>query len=145
MKVTDPEATSWSVYRRWGFRYWHSADDTEGSEADLVIIVVQIVVIAPVWFIAKWFGAPWTIVVERNGTEVAEERVRGWRRSQARIREIAEAAAAGTLDQKIVANVPTGRDLPPEMGVTPQEWAKLTPEARVTLWRMFNSGGLRRR
>jgi hypothetical protein len=36
----------------------------------IVINSLQFVVFSPIWFIAKWFGAPWTIVIERNGTEV---------------------------------------------------------------------------
>jgi hypothetical protein len=42
-----------------------------------IFTVVQVVIISPIWFIAKWFGAPWTIVVERNGTQVCEVKVRG--------------------------------------------------------------------
>jgi hypothetical protein len=37
------------------------------------------------------------ILIERNGREIGDERVRGWRESQRRIQEIAESAAAGTL------------------------------------------------
>jgi hypothetical protein len=54
-------------------------------------------VLWPPWFIAKWLGVPWVILIERNGSEIGDERVRGWRESQRRIQEIAESAAAGTL------------------------------------------------
>jgi hypothetical protein len=51
-------------------------------------------------FIAKWLGVRWIVSIERNGGEVGDERVRGWRKSQRRIREIAQSAAAGTLQQE---------------------------------------------
>jgi hypothetical protein len=102
------------------------------------------VVISPFWFVAKWLGVPWTIVIERNGFEVGEVRA-WWRASQWCIQDIAESAAAGNLDQKIVADLPTEWICPPDMSVTPEVRAKLTPEAKVTLWRMYNSGELHRR
>jgi hypothetical protein len=115
-----------------------------GEGGELLIDLLQIVVISPFWFVAKWFGVPWTIVIERNGTEVGEERVRGWRNSQRRIQEIAESAAARTLDRTIVASLPTEMNLPPDMNMTPEAWAKLAPVTKATLWRMYNSGGLHR-
>lgn len=144
-KVSDPGGVQWSVFRRWGFRYWHAADDIRsGDFGEIIIDLLQIVVISPFWFIAKWFGVPWTIVIERNGTEVGEERVRGWRNSRRRIQQIVESAAAGTLTEVIVANLPTEMDLPPDMNITPEAWTKLAPETKATLWRMYNSGGLHR-
>jgi len=50
----------------------------------------------PFWFIAKLFGVPSKIVIERDGTPVGQERVRGWNKSGQRIKEIAQSAAAGT-------------------------------------------------
>ncbi|MDT5244189.1 MAG: hypothetical protein QOD36_1565 [Mycobacterium sp.] len=100
---------------------------------------------SPIWFIAKWFGAPWTIEIERNGTEVREAKVRGWRYSQRGILEFVDSAADGTLDRQIIDKLPTETSLPPEMNVTPEAWTKLPLETKVTLWRMYNSGQLHRR
>jgi hypothetical protein len=49
------------------------------------------------------------------------------------------------LDRQIVDKLPTETSLPPEMNVTPEAWTKLPLETKVTLWRMYNSGELRRR
>jgi hypothetical protein len=147
VSVGDPRGARWTVYRRWGFRYWHATDARSGSgsdEFDFVVDAVQIVVISPLWLLAKCCGVPWTIVIERNGAEVGQERVRGWRRSGRRIREIVESARAGTLERDVVAGLPSAADLPPGMAVTPDAWAKLTPEAKVTLWRMYREGQLPR-
>ena len=147
VRVTDAAGVRWRVYRRWGFNYWRARDEAmsgDAAEAGLIIDLLQVVVISPFWFIAKWFGVPWTIVIERNGTEVGDVRVRGWRKSKWCIQDIVESAADGTLEEKVAAQLPSVADFPPDMAVTPEAWAKLTPEARVTLWRMYNSGGLRR-
>jgi hypothetical protein len=106
----------------------------------IVINSLQFVVFSPIWFIAKWFGAPWTIVIERNGTEV-----RGWRNSQRCIQEFVDSAADATLDRQIIDKLPTETSLPPEMNVTPEAWTKLPLETKVTLWRIYNSGQLHRR
>jgi hypothetical protein len=100
---------------------------------------------SPIWFIAKWFGAPWTIVIERNGTEVREAKVRGWRNSQRGIQEFVDSAADGTLDRQIIDKLPTETSLPPEMSVTPEAWRSLPLETKAMLWRMYNSDELRRR
>jgi len=55
----------------------------------------------PFWFIAHWLGLRWRIVIERDGEEVDEEWVRGWRKSGRRIQEITESATAGTLQQSL--------------------------------------------
>jgi hypothetical protein len=57
----------------------------------------------PPWFIAKFLGVRWVILIERKGNEVGDERVRDWRKSQRRIREIAAAAAAGILQKELAA------------------------------------------
>ncbi|HEX4586664.1 MAG TPA: hypothetical protein VH185_01680 [Mycobacterium sp.] len=102
-KVTDPSGVQWSVHRRWMCPY---LDVTGGSGqwgpgvGVLVlwaIILLQIIVIWPCWFIAHWLGVPWIIVIERNGTQVFEARGHGWGESRRRIQEIAESAAAGSL------------------------------------------------
>jgi hypothetical protein len=101
-KVRDPDGMRWSVYRRWVGWYWEVSvgnDWNSGNLIDYDILInwLQIVVVWPFWFIARLLGAPWRIVIERNGIKVGEERVRGWRKSQRRIQEIAESGAAGTL------------------------------------------------
>jgi hypothetical protein len=99
VEVTDPGGVQWSVYRRrW---YWRSADDA-GIELEwLAAGTLLLVAWWPFWFIAHWVGLRWKIVTERDGTEVGDERVRGWRKSRRRIQEIAESAAAGTLEQVV--------------------------------------------
>ena len=64
----------------------------------LLLLILWRAVGWPLWFIAHWLGVRWVIVVERDGKKVTEL-VRGWGKSQRRIQEIAESAAAGTLHQ----------------------------------------------
>jgi hypothetical protein len=122
-------------------------EDSDGEDVagGFIITVAQLAVMSPIWFIARCFGWPWTIVVERNGTLVREVKVRGWRNSERRIQELAESAFAGTLDQSFVDRLPTETSLPPEMNVTPAVWRTLPLETKVTLWRMHNEGQFRRR
>jgi hypothetical protein len=97
-KVTDPEGVNWSI-RRW---WWRTVPWESGiALIDLIIfaIVLPFMLMWPFWLMAKWLGVPWTIVIERDGTEVGREQVRGWRRSGERIDEIARSAQAGTLTQ----------------------------------------------
>jgi hypothetical protein len=63
----------------------------------LLLLILWQAVVWPFWFIAR-LGVRWVIVVERDGKKVTEL-VRGWGRSERRIHEIAESAAAGTLQQ----------------------------------------------
>ncbi|MDT5348252.1 MAG: hypothetical protein QOH91_1539 [Mycobacterium sp.] len=44
VKAIDPDGVRWSVYRRWGFEYWHSREDATGGEdttASLIIDLLQ--------------------------------------------------------------------------------------------------------
>jgi hypothetical protein len=100
VKVTDPDGVLWKVYRRW-FPNWdlsflHGADPGDFGAYLLAVLW-------PPWFIAKCLGVRWIISIERNGNEMGDARVRGWRKSQRRIQEIAEAAAAGTLRKELAA------------------------------------------
>ena len=52
------------------------------------VIVLLVLLAWPFWFVAKFLGVPWTIVIERTGREVGTERVRGWRASERRMDEI---------------------------------------------------------
>jgi hypothetical protein len=74
------------------------------SGIDLLDVLIFLVVLPfmlawPFWLASKWLGARWSVVIERDGTKVGEEKVRGWRRSGERIQEIARRAEAGTLAQ----------------------------------------------
>jgi hypothetical protein len=84
------------VYRRW-VPIWAGANLSSAQEAGFIIVLLQVIVLWPPWFIAKWLGVRWRIVIVRNGTKVGEVRVRGWRKSQRRIADMAASAAAGTL------------------------------------------------
>jgi hypothetical protein len=104
-EVTDPHGARWSVHRRWMCPHLHMGDlGGDGQWAPGVavlvlwaIVLVQIIVVWPWWFVAHWFGVPWIIVIERNGYQEFEARGNGWRESQRAIREMVESAAAGTL------------------------------------------------
>jgi hypothetical protein len=114
-EVTDPNGVQWSVYR--ARPKWESSGGGGGSSSistgsilgDLLGFILQpifelifefilyLLFTGPFLFIARLLGVPSTIVIERAGTPVSQERVRGWGKSQRRIEEIAESAAAGTL------------------------------------------------
>jgi hypothetical protein len=103
-KVTDPDGVQWSVHRRWvGWYREVSVDNAWNAgnliDYDILINWLQIVVVWPFWFIARWLGAPWIIVIDCDGRTVGQERVRGWGESRRRIQEIAQSAAAGSLQQ----------------------------------------------
>jgi hypothetical protein len=87
-EVTDPDGVEWSVDRRSFF-----APDVVSPDGELTLLLVAI---WPLWFIAHWLGVRWVIVIERAGSQVSEERVRGWGKSHRRIQEIAESVTAGT-------------------------------------------------
>ncbi|MGE0780221.1 hypothetical protein [Mycolicibacterium sp.] len=95
-KVTDPAGVAWTV-RRWWWKTlpWETGFAT--LDALIFLIVLPFMVLWPFWFAAKWLGASWTLLVERDGTQVHREQVRGWRASGVRVHELAQAAAAGTL------------------------------------------------
>jgi hypothetical protein len=88
-KVTDPDGVQWSVSREWffGLPSW-----LDGS-SDLGYLLLAI---WPFWLIAHWLGLPWVIEINRAGTPMGTEEVRGWVKSERRIQEIAQSAAAGT-------------------------------------------------
>jgi hypothetical protein len=101
--VTDPHGVQWRVRRRWGSSFWN---DPNAWLFDAVATVAT----WPFWFMAHWLGLAWVVVIERDNTDdpervvfytVGEEKVRGWAKSGWRIQEIAESAAAGTLEQSL--------------------------------------------
>lgn len=63
----------------------------------IFLIVLPFMLMWPFWLAAKWFGVPWTLLIERDGKEVGRERMRGWRASGQRVAELARQAEAGTL------------------------------------------------
>jgi hypothetical protein len=95
-KVTDPEGVGWTV-RRWWWKTvpWETGFAT--LDALIFVIVLPFMLMWPFWLLAKWLGASWTILVERDGEQVAREQVRGWGASGRRIAELAEQAHTGAL------------------------------------------------
>jgi hypothetical protein len=96
--VTDPDGAQWSV-RRWWFKSIPGQSGIEFLDFIIFFIALPLMVAWPFWLMSKWLGARWSIVIERDGTKMGEEKVRGWRRSGERIQEIARSAEAGTLTE----------------------------------------------
>lgn len=86
--VTDPGGIAWTVRRKWMYAPGDSGDSDGVVGAIYAVIVLLVLVAWPFWFVAKFLGVPWTIVIERTGREVGTERVRGWRASERRMDEI---------------------------------------------------------
>jgi hypothetical protein len=63
--------------------------------------VLPFMVMWSFWFLLRWLGVRWAIVIERDGKKVGQELVRGWGKSGQRIDEFARAAEAGALEQRI--------------------------------------------
>lgn len=107
IKVVDPTGVRWSVHRQWGVRYWDGWQDDGSADAmdvaDMVVLL-QLIVLWPLWFLGKCLGVRFKIVIIRNGDKAGEVKVRGWSRSRRRLREIAAIAAAGTLQQELDAD-----------------------------------------
>ncbi|MGW0158511.1 hypothetical protein ACWDUN_04235 [Mycobacterium sp. NPDC003323] len=91
--VTDPNGVQWSVYRRW----WPFGNVVDLAFDGLIgiLLAAPFFLLWPFWLLAKGLGVRWRIVVERDGTEVQTEFVRGWRRSGARIDELALQVSGG--------------------------------------------------
>lgn len=114
--VVGPDGVKWTV-RRW---WWKTIPwETGFATLDMIILLIVLPFMAawPLWLLAKWCGVPWTVLVERDGTEVTRERVRGWRNSGQRIAELAGMAEAGTAGQPRTAEQP-GDDVQPSPGTT---------------------------
>ncbi len=93
LEERDPDGVRWKVSRQWG-PDWIGE---RAHEAGLVILMVLSVF--------KWLGVRWRIAIYRDGIVVATAKVRGWRKSQWCIQQIAESATAGRTD----AHQPAGR------------------------------------
>lgn len=93
--VTDPNGVQWNVHRRW----WPFPDVTDVIDLDWfllsLVVAVPFVVLWPVWYAAKFCGVRWRIVIERDGTQVGHELVRGSRHARARVADLALTIAAG--------------------------------------------------
>lgn len=97
--VVDPNGTPWSVHRVW----WPFPGVVDLT-FDLfeLVLALPFLVLWPFWVAAKWLGARWTIVVERDGQEVGRELVRGWSRSKGRIAALALEVSQGARSGRFV-------------------------------------------
>ncbi|KMO84986.1 hypothetical protein BST22_04375 [Mycolicibacterium chubuense] len=96
--VTDPQGVQWSVHRRlWPFPDLEDLLDNFDFFGWVIglVLVLPLLVLWPVWFLAKLLGVRWVLVVERDHVEVERELVRGWRRSGVRSTELAAQLAQG--------------------------------------------------
>ena len=59
------------------------------------VTALLFLVLWPFWLLTKVLGARWVLVVQRDHVEVQRELVRGWRRSDARMNELAQELAQG--------------------------------------------------
>jgi hypothetical protein len=98
--VTDPTGENWTV-RRWWFTAipWQSGFQT--LDMLIFLIVLPFMAVWPFWLALKWLGVRWEVRVEHDGSVVAKEKVRGWRRSGERIAQIAAEIQSGTAQYSI--------------------------------------------
>jgi len=101
VSVTDSDGSTWTV-RRWWWKTvpWQSGFAT--LDALIFLIVLPFMLMWPIWLASKWLGASWTVRVERDGTAVLREKVRGWGKSGERIAELAQSAQAGELSHMVI-------------------------------------------
>ncbi|MET0456650.1 MAG: hypothetical protein ABW137_32850 [Mycobacterium sp.] len=95
--VSDPSGIQWNLKRRW-WPFWDVADlldlgDFFGWLG--LLLAAPFLLVWPFWLLSKALGARWRIVIERDHEEVDTELVRGWRRSTARINDLALEIAQG--------------------------------------------------
>lgn len=98
VRVQDPRGGKWEVQRVWYLsEYPYSPTSTHVARlADLPVIsavinaiLLPIFLAWPFWFVAKFLGFPWKIVVRKDDREARTERVRGWKASKRRVAQIA--------------------------------------------------------
>jgi len=97
--VRDATNTRWTVRRVWWpFGTWLlDLPEWGGLFALGMLLTLPLVVIWPFWLLARFLGAPWTIVVKRKGDEIHREKVTGWTASGERMAEMmAEARRHGS-------------------------------------------------
>jgi hypothetical protein len=85
----------WAVHRRWWPFVRFDVFDVAFIGWFAVILALPLVVLWPVWLLAKFVGVPWKIIIERDGAEVGDERVRGWAASERRIAELVTEIGVG--------------------------------------------------
>ncbi|KUI24560.1 hypothetical protein AU195_01930 [Mycobacterium sp. IS-1496] len=92
-ELKDANGARWRVRRRWmplldrlDMLNW--GNDWFGLL--LFVIALPLVLAWPFWALGKLCGVPWKVVVTREGEDVAEERIKGWRASGRRIAEIVD-------------------------------------------------------
>lgn len=88
--VRDATNVRWTVRRVWWpFGTWLlDLPDWGGLFAIGMVLTLPLVVIWPFWLLSRFLGAPWTLVVKRDGDEVRREEVKGWNSSRQRMTEI---------------------------------------------------------
>ena len=101
-EVADPYGVKWSVHR-WWFKAVPYETGIGFIDMLIFLVVLPFMVVWPFWFLLKWLGVRWAVVIERDGTKVGQELVRGWGKSGQRIAELAQAAEAGVLAQQYPA------------------------------------------
>ena len=78
----------------------------------MFLLALPLLAAWPIWLLAKLCGVPWKVVTERDGDDVAREKVKGWRASGRRIQEIvAEKKAAAIDDVGFELRETTGTEL----------------------------------
>lgn len=92
--VRDATNTRWTVRRVWWpFGTWlFDLPDWDWLFILGLLVLAPLVVIWPFWLLARFLGAPWTLIVRRQGKEVRREKVKGWNGSRDRIAEILDEA-----------------------------------------------------
>lgn len=95
-KVVGPDGVEWTV-RRWWWKTLPYETGFATLDAVILVLVLPFMLMWPFWLLAKWLGASWTILVERDGKQVVREQVRGWGASGRRIAELAAQARSGAL------------------------------------------------
>ncbi|MBI3213106.1 MAG: hypothetical protein HYZ38_04735 [Mycobacterium sp.] len=88
--IRDPDGVSWTLHRRlWPFPDITDLVDVLFFSWAMALLVIPFAILWPFWLVTKFLGARWRIIIVRDGVQVDEELVRGWRRSGGRIAELA--------------------------------------------------------
>lgn len=134
MKAVTPTGEKYRVRRKWlpwrrkakaGDTDWLNTPDLGDDPISMIVMCILLVplvvllviflgefllllLIFPLVMIARAiFGKPWTIGVTRKRNLVTAEKVKGWRASHARIRQLAKLIESGTA-QAVIAPTPSG-------------------------------------
>lgn len=112
----DSDGVTWRVRRaQWPLLDALDMASYGSSTFGVVLFLLALPLLAawPIWLLAKLCGVPWKVVTERDGDEVAREKVKGWRASGRRIQEIVaeKKAAAASTDVGFELRETTGTEL----------------------------------